>query len=76
MTTLRAHFDGNVLIPEEPVELPRDCVLEVQVRRLGEGNGATSRIGTDEATGFPFVKVSPHAKVITLEDVRRAEDEF
>jgi len=76
MTTLRAHFDGHALIPDEPVELPRDCVLEVQVRRLGEGNGLTSRIGIDEKTGFPFVKVSPQAKVITLEDVRRAEEEF
>ena len=31
MTTLRAHFDGNVLVPDEPVNLPIGCPLEVSV---------------------------------------------
>ena len=30
--TLRAHFDGKVLVPDEPVNLPVNCALEVQVR--------------------------------------------
>ncbi len=34
MTTLTAHFDGQVLVPEQPVELPTDCVLEITVRPL------------------------------------------
>jgi hypothetical protein len=34
MTTLTAHFDGKVLIPDEPVNLPVDCALEVQVQPL------------------------------------------
>ena len=29
-TTLRARFDGKVLIPEEPVKLPTDRLLEVR----------------------------------------------
>ena len=29
--TLRAHFDGKVLVPDEPVDLPVNCALEVQV---------------------------------------------
>ena len=29
MTTFRAHFDGRVLVPDGPVQLPMDCVLEV-----------------------------------------------
>lgn len=31
MTTLRAKFDGKVLVPLTPVDLPRDRVLEVHV---------------------------------------------
>ena len=30
-TTLRAHFDGTVLVPEEAVDLPRDTPLRVTV---------------------------------------------
>ena len=36
MTVLKAHFDGKVLIPDEPVELPVGCALEVHVRPLKE----------------------------------------
>jgi hypothetical protein len=31
VTTLTAHFDGKVLIPDEPVKLPVNCALKVQV---------------------------------------------
>jgi hypothetical protein len=31
MIVLKAHFDGKVLVPDEPVDLPRDCALEVHV---------------------------------------------
>ncbi len=34
MTTLIAHFDGRVLVPEKPVALPMDCLLEVRVAPL------------------------------------------
>jgi hypothetical protein len=34
MTTLVAHFDGRVLVPEKPVALPTDCLLEVRVSPL------------------------------------------
>lgn len=30
--TLRAHFDGKVLVPDEPVDLPVNCALEVEVK--------------------------------------------
>jgi hypothetical protein len=38
MTKLKAHFDGKVLVPDEPVDLPIDCVLEVQVRTLPDSS--------------------------------------
>jgi hypothetical protein len=28
---LKAHFDGKVLIPDEPVNLPVDCALELRI---------------------------------------------
>ena len=31
MTKLLAHFDGRVLIPEKPIDLPKDCLLQVLV---------------------------------------------
>ena len=34
MTVLKAHFDGKVLIPDEPVDLPVNCALEVQVKAV------------------------------------------
>ena len=34
MTVLRAHFDGKVLVPDEPVNLPVNCALEVHVQPL------------------------------------------
>ncbi len=36
MTTLTAHFDGKVLVPDEPVKLPVDCALKVQVEPMAE----------------------------------------
>jgi hypothetical protein len=32
--TLKAHFDGKVLVPDEPVDLPVNCALEVSVRPI------------------------------------------
>lgn len=33
-TVIRAHFDGKVLVPEEPLQLPIDHPLEIEVRVL------------------------------------------
>ena len=35
--TIRAHFDGRVIIPDEPVELPVDQPLELEVRLPSPG---------------------------------------
>lgn len=34
MTTFRAHFDGEVLVPYGPVDLPTGCTLEVRAAPL------------------------------------------
>jgi hypothetical protein len=30
--TLRAHFDGKVIVPDEPLDLPANSSLEIEVR--------------------------------------------
>jgi hypothetical protein len=32
MVAVKAHFDGKVIVPDEPVDLPKDQPLIVQVR--------------------------------------------
>jgi len=39
MTTLTAHFDGKVLVPDSPVKLPVNQTLKVSVSTV-ESNGA------------------------------------
>lgn len=31
--TIRAHFNGMVIVPDEPVDLPVDTALELEVKR-------------------------------------------
>lgn len=35
--TIRAHFNGTVIVPDEPVNLPVDKPLDVDVREAGNG---------------------------------------
>ena len=41
-TTIRARFDGHVLVPEGPVDLPVDRLLDVEVRDPGAAADAAS----------------------------------
>ena len=50
-TAFRAHFDGKVIVPEEPVDLPTDCVLEIRVSLAEESEtGATGLARLREMT--------------------------
>ncbi|MDR3701331.1 MAG: hypothetical protein P4L56_16915 [Candidatus Sulfopaludibacter sp.] len=35
MVTVNAHFDGKVIVPDEPVDLPPNEALIVQIERVG-----------------------------------------
>ena len=37
MTVVKAHFDGKVLVPDEPVDLPLNCALELRVQPVPSG---------------------------------------
>jgi hypothetical protein len=44
MSKLKAHYDGKVLVPDEPVDLPLNCPLDVEVRiATGERQPAGER---------------------------------
>jgi hypothetical protein len=64
MTRLRAHFDGKVLIPEGPVDLPRDCTLEIQV-----SESVGPRPGSPEA----ILRAMDSGPNVTKEDVDELE---
>ena len=35
MKVIKARFDGKVLVPDEPLDLPVNCAVEAVVRRVG-----------------------------------------
>jgi hypothetical protein len=76
MTTLRTHFDGRVLILDEPANLPVGRPLDLQISEVPEGilTKAPPRIGT--RNGFPIVLLPASAKPIAMEDIQNAEDEL
>lgn len=73
MTTIRAHFDGRVFVPEEPVNLPPGQTFEMDLREIG--TQLITGIRIDKETGRPVFDVPADAKPITLEDVRRAMED-
>ena len=44
MTSIKAHFDGRVLIPDEPVDFPVDLPLKVHVEPAGEAEPPLMRL--------------------------------
>jgi hypothetical protein len=81
MTTLNAHFDGRVFVPDEPVDLP--VGKPVKVFLPGSEEAASNAQPQDELpfdihplTGLPVFRVPPGAKPITMDDIREAEDEI
>ena len=78
MTTLHAHFDGRVFVPEEPVDLPTGQRLKLRFEPLEQNAPAVEgiRIERSPVTGLPVICVPPGTREITLEDVKRAEAEF
>ena len=44
MRTLKVHYDGKVLVPDEPVDLPLNRPLELTVVSLDEPSGAPAAL--------------------------------
>lgn len=70
--SIRAHFDGKVIVPDEPVNLPVNAALEVEVRPRA------TFITADEATAArrlaalrDFVRRGVHGASIPDQLLRR-----
>jgi hypothetical protein len=69
MTKLRAHFDGKVLIPVEPVDLPTDRELEIEV------NDVTEPLRGSAAALLKAMRSPPHLEPGDAEALERAIEE-
>jgi len=54
MTTLKVRFDGQVLVPETPVDLPRDRVFEISVLETETPTSPTSNGASPESPASPL----------------------
>jgi hypothetical protein len=52
MTTIRAHFDGRVIVPDEKVDLPLNQPLKVQVETTGAPTGTASDLANSGLFGI------------------------
>ncbi len=45
---IKGHFDGKVIVPDEPVDLPIGEPLEIEVRPSGNGERPTAPLSIEE----------------------------
>lgn len=73
MTTVRVHFDGQVFVPEGPVDLPKGQTFEMEVRELKGGEGMKEErrpLTYTMRNGIPVVNVPEGTPPLTTEMVR------
>lgn len=59
MTTIRAHFDGGVFVPDEPVDLPQGRVVRFQFEEETEESGHPLLALLEIAEQYPDDPASP-----------------
>jgi hypothetical protein len=47
MVAVRGHFDGRVIVPDEPVTLPKNQPLELRIRVVKNGKRTRKRSALD-----------------------------
>jgi hypothetical protein len=68
--TIRAHFDGKVIVPDEPVDLPVDQPLQVELR-LAEPEAASLSMEERRAALERFLSRPIHGLSIPDEALSR-----
>lgn len=78
MVAIRGHFDGKVIVPDEPIDLPRGQALIVHIER------ATSSPGGDDAADSAWTEgiarewetelSDPREDIYTMEDGEPVDD--
>jgi hypothetical protein len=70
---IRAHFDGRVFVPDEPVDLPLDQPVVVNSTRRGDENPVNGLPGWEREREFikqrMKLKVPPQPRTWTREDL-------
>lgn len=76
MTTLRARFDGKVLVPLEPVDLPVDRELRIHITKADPALPVEYRPGSPAAI-LRVMREGPHVSREDVDELERliAEDE-
>jgi hypothetical protein len=64
--TIRVHFDGKVLVPEEPVDLPTDRPLDIDVKEAND-----LRLGSP-ALLLRIMHEPPHVPKELVDEMERA----
>src|SRR5438445_3236115 len=67
-TKLRVHFDGSVLVPEEPVDLPVGQSVEVLIERANHSHAENGM----PATVLGAVRRPPHVSIEDVGELERA----
>ena len=75
MTRLRARFDGKVLVPVEPVDLPRGQILNVEIEVEAEEADETRPAPGTPAAILEAVRQSPHVDPEIVDELERVIEE-
>lgn len=69
----RAHFDGRVLVPDGPIELPLNQAMEFEVvtTRAGNGEPLAAAAIAERLAALRALAGSTHGPAIPLESLRR-----
>lgn len=75
VSRIRAHFDGKVFVPDEPVDLPVGQPLELDVHRTGSGEAAPSEAAA-QALADRIERLEPLPTDTLPRDLAAAHDHY
>lgn len=76
MTHIRAHFDGRVLVPDHPVDLPIGKPLDLDVTECAPGGAGPKRNGASKGADLNRFAGTLSLPEDPVEYQRRARDEW
>jgi hypothetical protein len=66
---IRARYDGKFLVPEEPLDLPVDEPLELELRLVGRPNEGRLKEMIDRLAARPLSGHAPPAEALRRENL-------
>jgi hypothetical protein len=65
---VRARYDGKVLIPDHPLDLPADSDVEIEVRAVARGNGDEAAEPAGEGDDRPLMRLLEGIPGVPIQD--------